>query len=401
MQSVIKSTPTKKSISDHQLKIIDLPREILEKFFSYVSFEQISKSRLVCKQFELICSSMLNTSFYRVQAIMLSRFQAIKAQMPRRESARRKHPAAREYDIVETMHMRLTLLQMSFGKHIERKHCCFFAGEILDEVYRILRYMKTTPTLARAYKVTDELFDLSTMAMEYFKEQIEPSLPEIKYFGSEFLTTLPSSRSSRSWKMLDTPGPSTSTSSSSFDWSLLNEETSEPSDSDDRLNKKLNYVQQIMKKQEKRHWKLVRDVKKYQTLMKAQKNRIKELTNRLDECNKKEEETSNKFNAILQEVNKCKTELQYWRSKSPANQICSICSTESDDNDRSPMKQNCGSESCVTNSPSINQDFVPIITANTDNRNTSVNVPYSKYMSEESEQPLTKRLKRDVEFENS
>jgi hypothetical protein len=26
--------------------------------------------------------------------------------------------------------MRLTLLQMTFGKHIERKHCCFFAGEV-------------------------------------------------------------------------------------------------------------------------------------------------------------------------------------------------------------------------------------------------------------------------------
>ncbi len=37
---------------------------------------------------------------------------------------------ARESDIVETLHMRLTLLQMTFGKHIERKHVCFFAGEV-------------------------------------------------------------------------------------------------------------------------------------------------------------------------------------------------------------------------------------------------------------------------------
>lgn len=83
--------------------------------------------------------------------------------------------------------MRLTLLQMSLGKHIERKHCCFFPGEILDEVLHILNYVKSTPKLARPYKVTDELFDLSTMAMEYFKEKIEPALPEIAYFNSEFL----------------------------------------------------------------------------------------------------------------------------------------------------------------------------------------------------------------------
>lgn len=50
-----------------------------------------------------------------------------------------------------------------------------------------MHYIKVTPKLARPYKVTDELFDLSTMAMEYFKERIEPTLPEIPYFGADFL----------------------------------------------------------------------------------------------------------------------------------------------------------------------------------------------------------------------
>jgi F-box protein 28 len=44
-----------------------------------------------------------------------------------------------------------------------------------------------TQKLSRPYKVTDELFDLSTMAMEYFKEHIEPTLPEIAYFSTDFL----------------------------------------------------------------------------------------------------------------------------------------------------------------------------------------------------------------------
>ena len=51
-------------------------------------------------------------------------------QMPRRESLRRKHPLMTHYDITETLNMRLTLLQMTFGKHMERKHICFFAGEV-------------------------------------------------------------------------------------------------------------------------------------------------------------------------------------------------------------------------------------------------------------------------------
>ena len=63
--------------------------------------------------------------------------------------------------------------------------------QILDEVFRILNYIATTHPLGRAYKVTDELFDLSTMAMEYFNKDIEPTLPEITYFGSDFLDFTP------------------------------------------------------------------------------------------------------------------------------------------------------------------------------------------------------------------
>jgi F-box protein 28 len=58
--------------------------------------------------------------------------------------------------------------------------------QIIDEVYRILDYIKTTSNLGRAYKVTDELFDLSTMAMEYFKDKVEPNLPEVNYFTTDF-----------------------------------------------------------------------------------------------------------------------------------------------------------------------------------------------------------------------
>lgn len=34
--------------------------------------------------------------------------------------------------------------------------------------------------------MTDELFDLSTMAMEYFREKIEPTLPEIRLFANDY-----------------------------------------------------------------------------------------------------------------------------------------------------------------------------------------------------------------------
>lgn len=40
--------------------------------------------------------------------------------------------------------------------------------------------------MARPFKVTDELFDLSTMAMEYFREHLEPNLPDIACFSKDY-----------------------------------------------------------------------------------------------------------------------------------------------------------------------------------------------------------------------
>lgn len=79
---------------------------------------------------DVICGSLLNLTFNKLQNSMLTRFHSIKAQMPRRESARRQHPLACEFDIVETIYMRLNLLHMTFGKHIEKKLMYFFPGEV-------------------------------------------------------------------------------------------------------------------------------------------------------------------------------------------------------------------------------------------------------------------------------
>lgn len=142
-----RSNPTASSSRPPALQTVnflDLPQEVIEKIFGYLPFKEISKTRLVSRRINQICGYILNSTFSKLQNQMLQRFQEIKSKMPRRESARRSHYLACESDIIETVHMRLTLLQMSLGKHIERKHCCFFPGEILDEVYSILHYIKVS-----------------------------------------------------------------------------------------------------------------------------------------------------------------------------------------------------------------------------------------------------------------
>lgn len=311
-----------------QKHFLDLPPEIFEKIFSYTGYKTVSQARLVCKLMDRTCGSILNSTFQKLQTQMLHRFHNIKSKMPRRESARRNHPLACESDIIETLHMRLTLLQMSFGKHIERKHCCFFAGEILDEVYRILHYIKVTPKLARPYRVTDELFDLSTMAMEYFKEHIEPTLPEIAYFGTDFFdfTSNFNQNSSTNKTWLDSPPHS---GKGEYESSGASEERvgdpPSPPQSNIVLRKRIRKIKQGMKKYNSQLSLMKRELRTCKAKIADQQKLYHEYSSRMDDFDKKSDESSRKFSTLLQELNKCKTELQYWRSKSPLTSLCVSC----------------------------------------------------------------------------
>uniref|UniRef100_A0A182LUE1 F-box domain-containing protein n=1 Tax=Anopheles culicifacies TaxID=139723 RepID=A0A182LUE1_9DIPT len=298
-----------------EINLMDLPTEILGHIFSFVGYKKIAHMRVISRQMNKVCCSILNSTFQKLQNQMHTRFQTVKAKMPRRESARRNHPLACECDILETCYMRLSLLQMTFGKHIERKHCCFFPGGILDEVYSVLNYIRTSPSLDRPFKVTDELFDLSTMAMEYFKEHIEPNLPDIAYFTN----------STKSFAALET-------SSSILSRDTSHSNSSSPPQSNMVLRKGIRKIKQGMKRYnnqltvlrselrtcKRKATEQAKTITEQQKLLAEQQKQTLEFANRLDETDKKNDELSRKFSTVLQELNKCKTELQYWRSKSPA-----------------------------------------------------------------------------------
>jgi len=252
---------------------------------------------------------------------------------------------------------------MTFGKHIERKHMCFFAGEILDEVQRIMRYIRHTPNQhipkrGSAYIfMEDEVFDLTTMAMEYFKEHIEPTLPEITYFGADFLDftsfATPTKRRSVSGSTsvlgsncLDSPCSSRASvagSSVSEAWStastaatgeVLDMDTvasvPAPPQSNMVLRKRIRRIRQGMKRYNDQLVEVKKELKTCKTKMETQSKQVHEYSQRLEDYDKKFEESSRKFQTLLTELNKCKTELQYWRSKSTTllalPSTCASCS---------------------------------------------------------------------------
>ncbi|KAH8300638.1 hypothetical protein KR018_000492 [Drosophila ironensis] len=324
-------------------QLLDLPNELLEKIVGYLDYKKVSQLRLVSHRFNDICMAKLNSAFSRQIKTTFNRFQSIKASMPRRESARRHHPLACECDIIETCYMRLSLLQMSMGKHIERGHCCFFPGavrdppvisvlaesnpfalQILDEVQTILNYISITPQLQRPYRVTDELFDLSTMAMEYFKDRIEPTLPGLAYFNKDFYT-LPTTIK-RPILAISSDLEDSASNSPPQNHMVLRKGIRKIKQGMKMYNNQLSVLRTELRTCKRKAGEQSKQLAEQQNLLAEQQKQTLEYANRLDENDKKNEEMARKFSTLLQELNKCKTELQFWRSKSPAiPAVCSSC----------------------------------------------------------------------------
>lgn len=68
-----------------------------------------------------------------------------------------------------------------------------------------------------------------------------------------------------------------------------------------------------------------KQITELQNMLAEQQKQMLDYANRLDENDKKSEEMSRKISTLLQELNKCKIELHYYRSTSPATPIRNNC----------------------------------------------------------------------------
>ena len=185
------------------------------------------------------------------------------------------------------------------------------------------------------------------MAMEYFKENIEPSLPEITYFGSDFLDFTPpfSSPSKRMATPLtvgfdspissrasavgsscsEPPIPYSGMDGVEMDYEEANSARDSAPQSNMVLRKRIRRIRAGMKKYNTQLDEVKRELKTCKSKMDTQNKQVSEYASRLDDYDKKFEENSRKFGTLLTELNKCKTELQYYRSRSHLMQVHIHC----------------------------------------------------------------------------
>lgn len=92
-----------------------------------------------------------------------------------------------------------------------------------------------------------------------------------------------------------------------------------------RYNSQLSLLRQDLRTCKKKSSDQQKQISEQQKQLADQQKQTLQYATRLDEFEKKSEEMSRKFGTLLQELNKCKTELQYYRCKSASPRFCSNC----------------------------------------------------------------------------
>lgn len=156
--------------------LFGLPDIVLEKILLFLSYDEIAQIRIVCKRLDTICKLLLNKGFNAAERYHSQCIKAVKVQLPRRESERRLHPLARHCIILTAIETRLSMLSMTFMKYVDVGLCCFIPGKVIDEVFKVLRFLKECKLPPKTHEILEELRDISSMAMEHFDEKIAPGL---------------------------------------------------------------------------------------------------------------------------------------------------------------------------------------------------------------------------------
>lgn len=153
------------SNEDMQLDFINLPDDCLEIVLSYLSYDEISRNRIVrqligvlffflhtkliiwitmlfsflftqvCRQFDRICKKLLNRGFNLMEKYHAQCLRSVKSKLPRRESERRSHPLARHCDILTAIETRISMLSMTFIKYVDLNVCCFIPGKVCTYIF--------------------------------------------------------------------------------------------------------------------------------------------------------------------------------------------------------------------------------------------------------------------------
>ncbi|CAF0879957.1 unnamed protein product [Didymodactylos carnosus] len=167
-------------MAESVLSFFELPLLTQEKILKYLPYSELSRIRIVSKRMHHLCSGILNRSYYLLEPFIQELQRSIKSKLPRRESERHKHPLSYKFDTISSLDSRIQWLKLTFNSAIGNGLCCFYPGKLLDEIYIVIRHLQLQQICPNPRSILQEVRDMSSMAIEHFREHIEPKLQQTK-----------------------------------------------------------------------------------------------------------------------------------------------------------------------------------------------------------------------------
>ncbi|KAL7013867.1 hypothetical protein ACKWTF_015622 [Chironomus riparius] len=231
----------------------------------------------------------------------------IKAMLPRRESERRNHYLAKHSDVLTCIETRLSMLSMTYQKHMQNGSSCFIPGKIIDECYKILRSISNSNDQQiknlRAHEILQELRDISSMAIEHFDEKIAVDLKKNRV---EPLTAVPSVFDMFPRGSIDGLfSMSRNTSCTSISTPTTPDRDFPSFSRTSRKKSKMSTLVSLYKKQSKVIKNQSKQIYKMMKFMKDQKTTMSSMKRRLDESEVKNRELSESIKKV--EAKKART----------------------------------------------------------------------------------------------
>ncbi|KAG5672349.1 hypothetical protein PVAND_002482 [Polypedilum vanderplanki] len=153
--------------------LLDLPTNIIEEIMSYLSYEEIANSRIVCRRFNKINQQILNRGFFNTSKGVKKLMLKIKLT----ESALDKLNYFLAFVPLALYHTNFDSL---YKFHIQNGTICFYPGKLLDAFNRYIRYlMAAEETGIENYAESEsltKLFNLTILGLKHFQYEILPDL---------------------------------------------------------------------------------------------------------------------------------------------------------------------------------------------------------------------------------
>ncbi|KAI1725172.1 F-box only protein 28 [Ditylenchus destructor] len=176
----------------------ELPIEINEKILFYLSYNEMCQHREVSKHFNCVFEKCLNRGWFEARILLEKTRARLDEHLPKRKSLKMKHQLYCLSVYMGVIDCEVDELHSEMESDIKSEHACFFAGLLLDEIFKELSMIKKCLDTNNPADVPTNILPLSTygpmvrirdyahMALDNFNEYLHKrkNLLRSDHFGN-------------------------------------------------------------------------------------------------------------------------------------------------------------------------------------------------------------------------